>query len=86
MNDTIVTPQTLIHTLEIEDRKIAVVKEQSVEVVTVGTQGPQGIPGPPGSPTGLTGSFNISVGGSYGGVFNIRLVNGIVTGIGIYGM
>jgi hypothetical protein len=81
MTETIVTPQTVIQTVEIDQQQIAVVKEQSVHVVTVGTQGP---PGP--APSGLSGSFNISVGGTYGGVFNIRLVDGIVQRIGIYGM
>jgi hypothetical protein len=81
MNDTVVTPQTVIQTVEIDEQTIAVVKEKSVQVATIGTQGP---PGP--APTGLTGSFNISIGGSYGGVFNIRLVNGLVQQIGIYGM
>lgn len=80
MTETVVTPQTVMQTVEIDDQKIAVVKEKSVQVATVGTQGP------PGSPTGLSGSFNISVGGTYGGVFNIRLVNGLVQRIGIYGM
>ena len=81
MSETVVTPQTVIQTVEIDQQKIAVVKEKSVQVATVGTQGP---PGP--APSGLTGSFNISIGGSYGGVFNIKLVNGLVQSIGIYGM
>ncbi len=81
MTETIVTPQTVIQTVEIDQQQIAVVKEKSVHVVTVGTQGP---PGP--GPSGLSGSFNISVGGTYGGVFNIRLVDGVVQRIGIYGM
>ena len=75
MTDTVVTPETVFQSLEIGEEKIAIVKEKSVQVVTVGT-----------SPFGLTGSFNISIGGSYGGVFNIRLVNGLVQKIGIYGM
>jgi len=86
MTDTIVMPQTVVQTLEIGQQKIAVVKEKSVQVVTAGTQGPQGIQGPPGSPSGLTGSYNISVGGTYGGVFNITVLNGLVRSIGIYGM
>ena len=87
MTDTIVTPQTVIQTLEIGNDQVAVIQEKAVHVVTAGTQGPQGIQGiqgPPGSPSGLTGSFNISV-GSYG-VFYIRVVNGLVQAIGIYGM
>ena len=75
MNSTVVTPQTIIQTVEIDDQKIAVVKEKSVQVVTICC-----------CPSGLTGSYNISVGGSYGGVFNITLLNGIVKSIGIYGM
>jgi len=92
MTDTVVTPQTVIQTLEIGSDQVAVVQEKSVQVVTAGTQGPQGIQGqqgiqgPPGSTSGLTGSYNISVGGTYGGIFNITLLNGLVRSIGIYGM
>ncbi len=91
MTDTVVTPQTVIQTLEIGADQVAVVLEKAVQVVTAGTQGPQGIQGqrgiqgPPGNATGFTGSVNISL-GTYGGVLNITTVNGLVTSLGTYGM
>jgi hypothetical protein len=75
MTNTIVTPQTIIQTIEIDDQKIVIIREKIVQVVTICC-----------CPSGLTGSFNIGIAGGYGGVFNITLLNGIVKKIGIYGM
>ena len=69
---------TTVEILEVT--QVIEVNDTHIDVVTVGTQGP------PAGIAGLTGSYNISVGGTYGGVFNITLLNGLVRSIGIYGM
>jgi hypothetical protein len=43
MVDTVVTVQKVVHTVQINGAPaVAVVKQQTVQVVTVGTQGPAG--------------------------------------------
>ena len=46
MSDTLVTPQTQIHTLTSSEKQIIVVDNTTVHTMTIGTQGPagQGIP------------------------------------------
>jgi len=102
MTDTIVTPQTVIQTVEIGNDQVAVIQEKVVQVVTAGTQGPQGIQGATGATgargaTGATGpqgppgsvsgfTGSISVQLSSYGVFNITTYNGLVTSMSVYGM